>query len=148
MGQKGNNDDFIVYLTDSDASKRTTICLSAANLLRIYNNGVGLDDNDITLEYNNMVYNKKVSDYQYHVVTNGLTNGGTSEGMTLEIYVSYEDLGIKDPDSIKMCFNYNDVSMVSRTKVAEDNYLTNSSATDGAEKNIESYFQINELINQ
>ena len=148
MGQKGNNDDFIVYLADSDASKHTTICLSAANLLRIYNNGVGLDDSDITLEYNNMVYNNKVSDYQYHVVTNGLTNGGASDGMTLEIYVSYDDLGIKDPDSIKMCFNYNDVSKVGNDKLSEDNYLTNSSATDGAEKNIESYFEINELINQ
>ena len=68
--------------------------------------------------------------------------------MTLEIYVSYEDLGIKDPDSIKMCFNYNDVSKVGETKLAEDNYLTSGSATDGAEKNIESYFEINELINQ
>ena len=148
MGQKGNNDDFIVYLAGSDASKRTTICLSAANLLRIYNNGVGLDDSDITLEYNNMVFNKKVSDYQYHVVTNGLTNGGTSEGMTLEIYVSYKDLGINDPDSIKMCFNYNNISMVGTSKTAEDNYLTKNFATDGAEKNIESYFEINELISQ
>lgn len=148
MGQKGNNDDFIVYLTDSTADKRTTICLSAANLLRIYNNGVGLDDSDITLEYNNQVFNKKIVDYQYHVVTSGSVNGGASGGMTLEIYVSYAELGISDPDSIKMCFNYNDISMSGSAKVAEDNYLTNGSASDGAEKSIESYFEINELINQ
>ena len=49
MGQKGNNDDFIIYLTDSTADKRTTLCLSAANLLRVYKNGLSLDSEDIKL---------------------------------------------------------------------------------------------------
>ena len=146
MGQKGNNDDFIVYLTDSTVADRVTICLSSANLLRIYNKGISLGSADITLELNNLVYNKKVSDYKYHVTTSGLTNGGESEGLTLEMYLSYDDLGIEDPDSIKMCFNYNDISGDADNKIASDNYLTKNSADDKAEENIESYFAISELV--
>ncbi len=148
MGQKGNNDDFRIYITDTDASARTTICLSSANLLRIYDNGIGLDSTNYILETNNMVYKKEVSDYQYHVTTSGLTNGEVSGGLVLELYISYEDLGIEDPEQIKLCFNYNNITSVGSTKDASDNYLVKN-ATDGkAEENIESYFGINELINQ
>lgn len=146
MGQKGENDDFIVYLTEGDVSKRTTICLSAANLLRVYGNGISLDDNDITLEYGNRVYNKKISDYQFHVTTNGLTNGGKSEGMTIELYISYKDLGINNPENIKLCFNYNNISSVNNNKTAVDNYLVANDIEVKAEENIESYFSINDLI--
>jgi len=145
MGQKGNNDDFIVYVTDSSALDRTTICLSAANLLRMYGNGVGLDSPDVTLEYSNLVFNKKVSDYQYHVTTQGLTNGGVSNGLTLELYISYDDLGIKDPASIKMCFKYSNVSMVGGVKKSTDHYLTAGTASANAEENIDSYFSIHDL---
>ena len=51
-----------------------------------------------------------------------------------------------NPDSIKMCFNYNNVSMVNGTKVNVDNYLVVGEAVDNAEDNIEAYFSINELI--
>ena len=146
MGQKGENDDFIVYLTEGEVSKRTTICLSAANLLRVYGNGISLDDNDITLEYGNRVYNKKISDYQFHVTTNGLTNGGKSEGMTIELYISYKDLGINNPENIKLCFNYNNISSVNNNKTAVDNYLVANDVEVKAEENIESYFSINDLI--
>ena len=146
MGQKGNNDDFIVYLTDSTVEKRTTLCLSAANLLRIYCNGISLDSDDVTLEFGNRVYNKKASDYLYHATTEGLTNGGESEGVSFEIYVSYKDLGINDPDSIKMCFNYNNVTSVGGAKSSEDNYLTANAPADKAEEIIDSYFSIDELI--
>lgn len=145
MGQKGNNDDFIIYLTDSDAASRKTICLSSANLLRIYGKGVNLNSNDISLEFGNMVYNKKVSDYQYHVTTNGLVNGAESDGLTLELYISYADLGITNPDNIKLCFNYNNISMVDGVKLSENNYFLNADIEE-AEENIESYFSINDLI--
>ena len=143
MGQKGNNDDFIVYLTTGNVEKRTTICLSSANLLRMYANGANLNSDDITLEFGNLVYNKKATDYQFHVTTKGLTNGGISEGLTLELYISYKDLGVNNPDDIKLCFNYNNISMVDGVKVAENNYLVNAEGTD---ESIESYFSINDLI--
>ena len=146
MGQKGNNDDFIVYITSSDISKRTTLCLSAANLLRVYGNGISLNESDITLELSNKVTNKKLSDYEYHVTTQGLTNGGKSEGMTLELYISYKDLGIQNPDDIKLCFNYNNISSVGGVKNSVDNYYINNSVSENAEENIDSYFSINDLI--
>ena len=144
MGQKGNNDDFIVYLTDSTVQNRVTICLGSANLLRVYNKGVGLSDSDTTLSFNNMVYNNKIFDYQYRATTHGLVNGGESGGLTLEIYISYEDLGITNPDNIKLCFNYNDVYSVGGNKSAVDNYLVNGS---GNEESIDSYFSLGELTN-
>jgi hypothetical protein len=146
MGQKGNNDDFIIYLTGADTSKRTTICLSSANLLRVYSNGISLNDSDITLELGNKIYNKKISDYQYHVTTQGLTNGGESNGMTLELYISYRDLGITDPDDIKLCFNYNDIYSIDGIKSSVDNYFVNGNILDNAEESIDSYFSINDLI--
>ncbi len=150
MGQNGNNDDFIIYLTDSDVSKRTTICLSAANLLRVYGKGTSLNSDDITLEFGNLVYNKKIFDYQYHVTTKGLANCDESDGMTLELYISYEDLGITNPDEIKMCFNYSNVTAnvgaPVGTRIIINNYLVNGTATDKPEESIDSYFSINDLI--
>ena len=147
MGQKGNNDDFIIYITDTDADERKTICLSSANLLRIYDSCVSLSDSDITLEFKNLVYNKKADDYRYHVTTKGLVNGGESDGLVLELYISYKDLGIENPDNIKMCFNYNDVSSTGDIKSNKDNYLVNGTAEDSAEESIDSYFGVSELIN-
>lgn len=145
MGQKGNNDDFIIYITEGDTSKRTTICLSAANLLRVYGNGISLDDSDITLELGNKVYKNKLSNYAYHVTTRGLMNGGKSEGLDLEVFVSFADLGIKNPEDIKLCFNYNNVSSVDGVKSNVDNYLINGDLTDNAEENIDLYFSITDL---
>lgn len=148
MGQKGNNDDFVVYITDSTTEARKTICLSAANLLRVYGSGIGLESSDVTLEAGNLVYTKKVSDYAYHVTTDGLVNGGQANGMTLEFYISYEDLGVEDPEAIKLCFNYNNVSATESGKSSADNYLVKNAGSDSPEKNLESYFGINELIGQ
>lgn len=149
MGQK-RNDNLVIYLADSDASKRTTICLSAANLLRVYGNGISLNDSDITLELGNKVYNKKISDYEYQVITKGLANGGKSEGMTLELYISYKDLGITNPDDIKLCFNYRNIvaNVVApqNTKIVIDNYFINGDFVDIPEENLDSYFSINDLI--
>ncbi len=149
MGQKGN-DNFIIYLTGSDVTNRTTICLSAANLLRVYGNGISLNDNDITLELGNKVYNKKLSDYEYHVTTKGLANCGESNGMTLEIYISYKDLGITNPDDIKICFNYRNivenVGAPQNTKIVIDNYFISGNLVDIPEADLNSYFSINDLI--
>lgn len=146
MGQKGNNDDFRIYITEGEVSKRTTLCLSAANLLRVYGKGISLNSDDVTLEFNNLVYKKAIKDYKFHVTTRGLMNCEESDGMTLELYISYKDLGINDPDNIKLCFNYNNVSSVNGVKSAVDNYLVNSNATENAEESIDSYFSINDLI--
>ena len=62
--------------------------------------------------------------------------------MNLELFISYDDLGITNPDNIKLCFNYNNVSYDS-AKTNQDNYLVKS---NGNEENIASYFSISELI--
>ena len=145
MGQKGNNDDFIVYITDSNAAQRKTLCLSAANLLRIYGSGIALDSDDVTLELNNLVFKKKISDYAYHVTTKGQANGGPSEGLCLELYISYEDLGIADPAAIRLCFQYNDVYGTADSRTATAHYLTKNA---GTEEDISAYFDISQMVNQ
>ena len=147
MGQKGNNDDLIIYITDSTVQARKTVCLSAANLLRIYNNGIGLDSDDVTLEFNNLVFTKKITDYAHHVTTGGQVNGSTSDGMVMELYISYEDLGISDPSAMKLCFNYNNVTAAATGKNSTDNYLVNGAGSDAAELDINAYFDISTLIN-
>lgn len=148
MGQKGNNDDFIIYITDSTAEERKTLCLSAANLLRVYDSGISLDSSDVTLEYGNLVFTKKISDYRYHVTTSGLVNGGQSGGLSLELYISYEDLGIEDPNAVKLCFNYNDVSGPADSRSNTDCYLVKNPGGESPEESIDAYFEIQEVINQ
>ena len=150
MGQKDNNDDFRVYLTTSDVSKRYTLCLSSANLLRIYSNGLSLNDVSATqaFAYNNLVYSKEVTDYKFHVTTKSMTNGiGDSVGMTMELYISYEELGITNPDDIKLCFNYNNVTGPLDNKTNVNNYLVKAVANNSIEEEtIGCYFSISELI--
>ena len=147
MGQKGNNDDFIIYITDTTAAERKTICLSAANLLRVYDSGISLDSSDVTLEYNNLVFTKKISGYQYHVTTTGEVNGGASDGMMLELYISYEALGIDDPAAIRLCFRYNDVSGTADSK-SNTNYDLVKTPGERPEENTDAYFGIEELMNR
>ena len=147
MGQKGNNDDFIVFITDSAAAERKTLCLSAANLLRVYDSGISLDSSDVTLEYGNLVFTKKISGYRYHVTTAGQANGGPSERMTLELYISYEALGIDDPDAIRLCFRYNDVSGTADSRT-NTNFDLVKTPGDRPEENTDSYFTLQELTGQ
>ena len=65
----------------------------------------------------------------------------------LELYISYEDLGIADPAAIKLCFNYNNVSAAGNGKSNTDNYLVNGTGSDAAEEDINAYFDISALIN-
>lgn len=149
MGQNGKNDDFRIYLTDTTASARKTLCLSSANLLRVYNNGVSLNADDTTLISNNLLFKKQLNDYDYRVNTKGYVNDSTidSKGLTLELYISYEDLGITNPDSLKLCFNYNNVSLDGDTKIATDNYLVaEEEISSSFEENDNCYFSISELI--
>jgi hypothetical protein len=92
-----------------------------------------------------LVYGKEVSDYAYHVTTSGLANCAESDGMVMELYISYEDLGIENPDDIKLCFNYSNITSVSGEKTAENNYFIKKAS--GNEESIDSYFSIGDLIN-
>ena len=147
LGQSGQNDDFRVYVTTSDAANRKTLCLSAANLLRVYNTGISLNDSAAELLKNNLVYSKGVSDYLYHVTTTGLVNreGVSVNGLVLELYISYADLGITNPDAIKLCFNYNNVSVNNGVYSNVDNYLSGTNGAN-AEENTDSYISILDLI--
>lgn len=146
MGQNGANDDFRIYVTGSTASERTTICLSSANLLRVYESGATGFIPNFNLYYGNYLEN-----FKYHVTTFGYTNDNgkkTSNGMELELFISYEDLGIDNPDNIKMCFNYNDISYVNNKKTAKDNYYCKKEASiDKPEENDEYYFTLSEILN-
>lgn len=146
MGQKEQNDDFRIFVTsEDDVDSRITLCLSAANLLRVYEAGTSLSDKG--LEKKNLLFQRMLEDYQYHVTTKGLANveeGGASNGMELELYISYTDLGI-DPEDIQLCFNYNNVTKKSGTKTNTDHYFSKTNQP-GSELAIENYFSLDELI--
>jgi len=147
MGQKGQNDDFRVFVAPTDdVDSRVTLCLSAANLLRVYEAGTSLDE-ERGLERKNLVYQKTIEDYRYRVTTRGLTNveeGGSSNGFDLELYISYSDLGI-DPEDIHLCFDYNNVTKTSGTKTATDHYFSKTNQAN-SELDFANYFSLAELI--
>ncbi len=146
MGQNKNNDDFRIYATTTgDVMDRYTLALSSAGLLRIYDSGTTFSDNG--LQSKNLIYKKYITSAQYHVQTKGIVNNegkNTSQGMTMELYVSYDDLGIDNTDNLKLCFDYNNVASVSGTKSNTDNYLVKTGGSD--ETNINSYFSLAEII--
>lgn len=150
MGQNGSNDDFRIYLTSGNAiENQYGIMLSAANLLRIYAYGDDITDPGVSRA--NMVYQKLLTEYAFRATTKGIVNAegaNLSEGLELEFYIPYYELGIEDIDSIAMCFNYNNVTSVSGKKLSTNNYLT----TDGyvtdeySENDILNYISIANLI--
>lgn len=146
MGQKGLNDDFRIFVASTDdAENRVTVCLSAANLLRVYEAGTTLEDKG--LEKKNLVYQDSLEDYRYRVTTKGLTNveeGGVSNGFDLELYISYSDLGI-DPEDMFLCFDYNNITKTSGTKTATDHYFSKTNQAN-SELDIANYFSLTELI--
>lgn len=146
MGQKGLNDDFRIFVASTDdAENRVTVCLSAANLLRVYEAGTTLEDKG--LEKKNLVYQDSLEDYRYRVTTKGLTNveeGGASNGFDLELYISYSDLGI-DPEDMFLCFDYNNITKTSGTKTATDHYFSKTNQAN-SELDIANYFSLTELI--
>ena len=145
MGQKNQNDDFRIYLTTTNAKDRHTICLSSANLLRVYDKGISLNDTDIVLETNNLVYKNKINDYKYRVTTKGTVNDNNkSNGAVYELYIPYEELSISNPDSLKLCFNYVNVS--GSSKEITSNYIVNGNATSNCEETDSYYISINDLI--
>lgn len=151
LGQKDQNDDFRVYVTSSTASERMTLCLSADNLFRVYDKGVAMYSDDTTLISNNLVFKNTLKDYDYRANTLGYTNDPSidSIGCTLELYISYNDLGVTNGDSLKLCFNYNNVSMNNNVKTNVNNYLVkeeNVTINQFDEDADSSYFDINDLI--
>lgn len=148
MGQNGLNDDFRIYLTTSDASQRISICLSSANLLRVYEAGTELAGFKPTA---NLYHQGFLQDYKYHVTTTGLTNNNgekTSNGMEIELFISYEDLGVEDPAEVKLCFNYSNVDFVDGKKVTFNNYYcAKEVAIENPEASDEYYFPIAEILN-
>ena len=147
MGQNGANDDFRVYITGTDASEKMTLCLSAANLLRVYEAGTAIT---AFKPQTNLYYQGFVEDYKYHVTTSGLANDNgekTSNGMVLELYISYSDLGVDNPDTLKMCFNYSNVDLANGKKVATNNYYCKKAADiANPEENDEYYFTLSEIL--
>jgi len=149
MGQKEQNDDFRVYIACEDYEEPAIACLSAANLLRGYDSGTDFSQTN-ALANNNSVFKKFWTGYKYRVTTKGLANveeGGQSQGLELELYLTYDDLGISNPDSIKLLFNYNNVTKKTGKKTNADNYYTATNVTTGTpESDINNYFAINQLI--
>ena len=92
---KKANDDLRVYVSSGDASTRTSMLLSSANLLRVYGDGIGLDNN--SLPNNNWVYKKMIDGYYYRATTHGYVNDNSidSEGVDFVFYMPYEALGME-----------------------------------------------------
>ena len=147
MGQNGKNDDFRVYVSNGDASSRVSMYLSAANLLRVYGDGVGLDNN--ALPNNNWVYKKMIDGYYYRATTHGYVNDNAieSQGVDFELYMPYEALNM-DADEIQLCFEYNDISFDGSRRNVERNYYTANgySKEAGLELSNDSYIAIADLI--
>ncbi len=146
MGQMGNNDDLRIYFTTSDASSHYSAFLSSDNLLRLYDSG--------TTSYipsNNLYYKKVITGCKSKVITTGEVNvpkgGKDCTGMTMELYLPYEELGIDDPSSLKILASYSDISKADDTskKTEEVIYFNNLTGT-GLETKDSSYVSYSELI--
>ena len=141
-----------MFLTTGDAEERYTICLSAANLLRLYS-ADGIDLSSSTVNRYNLYSSKDVTDVKYHVTTKGLANvasGDQSNGLDFEFYVGYEDLGIDNPEDIKLCFTYNNISNPNNVEQGTARPSTNvhlaKNSGENPELDINNYYSISELI--
>lgn len=145
MGQSGKNDDLRIFLTTSTAEQRYSICLSSANLFRVYGPG-----SEIGSLNKNLIFKKIMTNYKYRTTVKGLLNTiDSADGAFYECYIAYEDLGIDDYNDIKLCVDYNDISIDSdEKKVSKDYYLAKNveTGTGDYENDINSYFSISELM--
>lgn len=130
MGQRNENDDLILYLTDKTAKDRIPVFLSSDNLLRIYQPG--------TTSFSpasNMLYKGFVTQAKYSVKTTGETNvptgSSTCKGMTMELYIPYEEIGIEDSSSLRILAGYSDISKADANskKVNTTTYLNGLTGT-------------------
>lgn len=146
MGQKGINDDLRIYFTTSDASSHYSAFLSSDNLLRLYDSG-----SSSYIPANNLYYKKVVTGCKSKVITTGEVNvpGGGKDctGMTMELYLPYEELGIDDPSSLKVLASYSDISKADEksNKTETVTYFNQLSGTD-LENVDSSYVAIADLI--
>ena len=153
MGQMNKNDDLEIFLDASgdsnEATSRYSIFLSSANLLRVYDKGTDTSKDDTKLANANLVYKGKANNFIHRVNTFGDVNGGSNNGMNMELFIPYSDLNIKDPSKIKMMFKYRDVSSKDNGKTKEvTSYYLKKDKEDNTnfEKNLKNYFDLEELI--
>lgn len=142
MGQQGENDDFELRLTNTTAAESMSVFLSSANLLRIYDKGI-----NVLTPRENMVYSKIVTGAQYHVRTTGEVNvpGGGKDctGMTMELYLPYEELGL-EKDGLMVMASYADVSREEgKSKTVS---FTSFDGGDANRSDISNYRALNDLI--
>ncbi len=143
MGQKGKNDDLRMYITDTTTSDKYTICLSSANLLRVYDSAVNLlTSKDTDLVKHNLFYKKDITGIKHNVTTVGDVNGGTNSGLDYEMFIPYDALGYDSESEIKVLFGYSNISSNGGTKSDERLYVGSSTASEGAIEDISQYITL------
>ncbi len=142
MGQMGENDDLELYLTNTTANESMSVFLSSANLLRIYDKGV-----TSYIPRENLIYSKIVTGAEYHVRTTGEVNviGGGKDctGMTMELYLPYEELGL-EKDGLQVMASYSDVSKEEGKKKTA--LVTGFDGGDASRTNLDNYRLLSDLI--
>ena len=146
LGQMNVNDDLEIYLTDGDVSDRYSIMLSSANLLRVYDRGYDTTNVTSSMPNNNLVISDEATNFLHQVKTSGEMNDGISIGMAMELFISYEDLGITNTDNLKVLFEYNDVSLEGTTKTNSSSYYGASTINDSHELDLANYISVTELL--
>ena len=146
LGQMNVNDDLEIYITDSDVDNRYSIMLSSANLLRVYDRGFDTTKITSTMPTNNLVIQGRTTNFSHQVKTQGEMNGGVANGMKMELFISYEDLGFTETSNLKVLFEYNDVSFDGTSKTNSSSYCGASSINDSYELDITNYINLTELL--
>lgn len=146
LGQMNVNDDLEIYITDSDVDNRYSIMLSSANLLRVYDRGFDTTKITSTMPTNNLVIQGRTTNFSHQVKTQGEMNGGVANGMKMELFISYEDLGFTETSNLKVLFEYNDVSFDGTSKTNSSSYYGASSINDSYELDISNYINLTELL--
>ena len=143
MGQKGRNDDLRMYITDSSPSEKYTVCLSSANLLRVYDSAVDLlTSKDTELVKHNLIYQKQISGIKHNVTTFGDVNGGNNTNLDFEMFIPYDALGYDENSTIKVLFGYSNISSSSSSKKEDRVYVGNEASSDSAIEDIAKYITL------
>jgi hypothetical protein len=147
MGQMGVNDDLGIYLTTGTAEERYSIMLSSTDVLRIYTPGVDTTAPTTDMPQKNMNFKGKAPNFAHRTLTEGVVNGGECSEIRWEMFISYEDLGIEDPEDIKVFARYSDIS--SANGLGTDKVETRSyfeGASKDHEKDIANYIAYADLF--
>lgn len=111
MGQKDRNDDIRIFLTGSDVESRITVCLSAANMYRVYSKGRSMNTSPAVLQVDNLFYRRQLENPDYRVFINGIANDSSIEstGWDFEFFISYSDLDVDDASELMFCVLHSDI---------------------------------------